>query len=43
MAALYVASAFGPVPTSVEAIGQGALIGWVIVLWGYWIDNNRIV
>ena len=31
----------GPPPPSVEAIGYSALLLWLLVPWGYWIDRHR--
>jgi hypothetical protein len=41
LAALYVASVFGPPPPSVDALAASALAGWLFVAWGYWIDRHR--
>ena len=41
LAALYLASAFGPPPPSVEALAITGLLGWLFVAWGYWIDRHR--
>jgi membrane-bound metal-dependent hydrolase YbcI (DUF457 family) len=42
LAALYLASVFGPPPPSASAIavvGQGQ---WLLVMWGYWLDRHRV-
>jgi membrane-bound metal-dependent hydrolase YbcI (DUF457 family) len=40
---LYVASIFSPPPTSVTALATGALIGWPLCLWPWWVDRHRTV
>ena len=37
----YAANLLGPPPPSAEAIGYGALLAWLFVPWGYWIDRHR--
>lgn len=42
LAAVYLASVFGPPPPSASAIalvGQGQ---WLLVMWGYWLDRHRV-
>jgi hypothetical protein len=39
---VYVASAFGPPPPSVAAVAWSAEAIWLLVAWGYWIDNHRV-
>lgn len=39
--AIWLASAFGPPPPSVQAIAWSALGQWLFVLWAYWIDRHR--
>ena len=39
---IYIGNLFGPPPPSVEPIGYLGLSQWLLVLWGYWIDRNRI-
>ena len=41
LAALYLASAFGPPPPGVEALALSGLAGWLFVAWAYWIDRHR--
>jgi hypothetical protein len=41
LAALYVASAVGPPPPSVEVLVWTGLAGWLFVAWGYWIERHR--
>jgi hypothetical protein len=36
-------NAFGPPPPSADAIAWAGHAMWLIVLWGYWIDRNRVV
>jgi LexA-binding, inner membrane-associated putative hydrolase len=33
----------GPPPPNVEAIGYSALLLWLLVPWGYWIDRHRTI
>ena len=41
MLLVYFMNAFGPPPTSADAIGIVGLSQWLLVAWGYWIDRNR--
>jgi hypothetical protein len=41
LAALFLASTFGPPPPSAEAVAITAIAGWLFVAWGYWIDRHR--
>ncbi|MGE5168792.1 MAG: hypothetical protein ACM3JC_00330 [Rudaea sp.] len=41
LAAIYVASVFGPPPPSVTALAVTGILGWLFVAWGYWIDRHR--
>lgn len=38
---LYVVSIISPPPPSVTALAAGALIGWPLALWPWWIDKHR--
>jgi hypothetical protein len=38
---LYVVSSVSPPPTSVRALAWGALIGWPLTLWPWWVDRHR--
>ena len=38
---LYVASTYGPPPTTVKGLALAALIGWPLTLWPWWIDRHR--
>lgn len=40
---LYGASSFSPPPPSVKALAWGALIGWPLTLWPWWVDRHRVV
>ena len=42
LAAIYVASVFGPPPPSVRALAITGLLGWLFVAWAYWIDRHRV-
>jgi hypothetical protein len=39
--AVYFASVFGPPPPSASAVAWSAQAMWLLVLWGYWVDNHR--
>ena len=39
---VYAASAFGPPPPGAAAVAWSAQAMWLLVAWGYWIDNHRI-
>jgi len=39
----YVSSLLGPPPSDVKTIGWFGLLGWLTVVWGYWINKNRVV
>jgi hypothetical protein len=39
---IFLTNLFGPPPDSVEAIGIVGNAQWLIILWAYWIDKNRI-
>ena len=41
MLLIYFMNAFGPPPSSADAIGFVGLSQWILIGWGYWIDNNR--
>jgi len=41
LAAIYLASVFGPPPPSVEALAMSGLLGWLFIVWAYWIDRHR--
>jgi hypothetical protein len=38
---VYLASSFGPPPPSATAVAWSAQAMWLLVLWGYWVDNHR--
>lgn len=38
---IYLANIFGPPPPSAQAVGWGALAGWLLPLWAWWIDRHR--
>jgi hypothetical protein len=42
LAIIYLASVFGPPPPSEQALVVTALLGWLFVAWGYWIDRHRV-
>jgi hypothetical protein len=37
----YCASSFGPPPPSVAAVAWSTQAMWLLVIWGYWVDNHR--
>ncbi|MGZ5034942.1 MAG: metal-dependent hydrolase [Usitatibacter sp.] len=39
--AAYLGSVFGPLPPSTGAVAWTALIGYLFVAWGWWIDRHR--
>jgi membrane-bound metal-dependent hydrolase YbcI (DUF457 family) len=41
LVAVYVASIYAPAPTSTSAIAWGALGGWLIPPFGWWVDRHR--
>jgi membrane-bound metal-dependent hydrolase YbcI (DUF457 family) len=41
--AIYFMNAFGDPPPDATAIGYVGLAQWLFILWGYWVDRNRIV
>ena len=41
LAAIYAAAVFGPPPPSVTALAMSGLVGWLFIVWAYWIDRHR--
>ncbi len=41
LAAIYAAAVFGPPPPSVRALAMSGLLGWLFIVWAYWIDRHR--
>ena len=41
LAVLFLAAVFGPPPPTVFALAVTGLLGWLFVLWAYWIDRHR--
>ena len=41
LAALFLAAVFGPPPPTVFALAVTGLLGWLFVVWAYWIDRRR--
>lgn len=41
LAAIYVSSVFGPPPPSVQVLAMSGLLGWLFVVWAYWIGRHR--
>jgi hypothetical protein len=39
---VYLMNLFGPPPESAEAIPYVGLSLWLLVIWGFWIDKNRV-
>lgn len=34
---------FGPPPSSTTAIAWAGHLQWLLIIWAYWIDRNRVV
>lgn len=41
LAAIYLSSVFGPPPPSVRVLAMSGLLGWLFVVWAYWIGRHR--
>jgi len=39
---VYLANVFGPPPPSAAAVAWSAQAMWLLVIWGYWVDQHRI-
>jgi len=39
---IYIMNIFSSPPPSSEAIAVVGLFQWVIIVWGYWVDRNRV-
>ena len=39
---VYFASVFGPPPPGAPAVAWSAEAMWLLVIWGYWIDQHRV-
>ena len=39
---IYGANLFGPPPPDVQSIAIAGHAQWLLVLWGYWVDQNRM-
>jgi len=42
LAAIYLASVLGPPAPSVQVLAMSGLLGWLFVLWAYWIGGHRV-
>jgi hypothetical protein len=40
---LYLANVFGPAPDDVRAITQLGMGQWLLILWAWWLDRNRVL
>jgi len=40
---IYLSNLIGPPPPSSDVIGFVGLSQWLLVVWAYWIDRNRVV
>ena len=38
---VYCSNIFGPPPTSTTAIAWVSQAQWLLIIWGYWVDNHR--
>lgn len=38
---IYAGNLAGPLPQDVRSLALFALIGWLVPLWGFWVDRNR--
>ena len=43
LAVMHLVNIFGPPPPSVGMIAWAGHAMWLLVLWGWWIDRNRVV
>ena len=43
LAMMYVANAYGSPPPNASAVAWGALAGWLVPLFGWWVDRHRAV
>lgn len=43
LAAVWLASLFGPPPPNEKTLAWSGMIAWLLVPWAYWIDRHRIV
>jgi membrane-bound metal-dependent hydrolase YbcI (DUF457 family) len=37
----YMANLYGPPPPDAKLVAMSALLLWLLIPWGYWIDRNR--
>jgi hypothetical protein len=42
MLVVYAAATFGPPPPTWTAVAWSAQAMWLLVVWGYWVDNHRL-
>lgn len=42
LVAVHFMNVFGPPPPSVEMVAWAGISQWLLVAWGYWIDNKRL-
>ncbi len=40
---IYIMNIFGSAPPSVKAIAWAGELQWLIVIWAYWVDKNRVL
>lgn len=40
---IYLSNIFGPPPPDPKMIGYAGLAQWLIIIWAYWADHNRIL
>ena len=39
---VHLGNVFGPPPPNITAIAWGGQLQWLLVIWAYWIDRNRV-
>ena len=39
---VYTANLLGPPPPSVTAVAWSAQAQWLVIVWGFWVDHNRV-
>lgn len=39
---IYLGNLFGPLPPDTKAIAWAGQLQWLLILWGWWADHNRV-